>query len=61
MRLWLTPKADPDFDAKCDDACTVYGRALKDAMEVRTLSVDEMTGIQALERAAPSLPMKPGR
>jgi hypothetical protein len=27
---------------------------------VRTLSIDEMTGIQALERAAPSLPMKPG-
>jgi hypothetical protein len=28
---------------------------------VRTVSIDEMTGIQALERAAPSLPMKPGR
>ena len=28
---------------------------------VRTVSVDEMTGIQALERIAPSLPMKPGR
>ena len=27
---------------------------------MRTISVDEMTGIQALERAAPSLPMKPG-
>jgi transposase len=27
---------------------------------VQTLSIDEMTGIQALERAAPSLPMKPG-
>ncbi len=61
MRLWLTPKADPDFGAKCEDVCTVYGRALKDAKEVRTLSVDEMTGIQALERAAPSLPMKPGK
>jgi hypothetical protein len=28
---------------------------------VRTLSIDEMTGIQALERAAPSLPMLPGK
>jgi transposase len=28
---------------------------------VRTISIDEMTGIQALERAAPSLPMKPGK
>jgi transposase len=27
---------------------------------VRTVSIDEMTGIQALERAAESLPMKPG-
>jgi transposase len=27
---------------------------------VQTISIDEMTGIQALERAAPSLPMKPG-
>ena len=26
---------------------------------MRTVSIDEMTGIQALERAAPSLPMKP--
>jgi transposase len=28
---------------------------------VRTLSVDEMTGIQALERLAPALPMRPGQ
>jgi hypothetical protein len=27
---------------------------------VQTVSIDEMTGIQALERASPSLPMKPG-
>jgi hypothetical protein len=27
---------------------------------VQTVSIDEMTGIQALQRAAPSLPMKPG-
>jgi len=27
---------------------------------VRTVSIDEMTGIQALERAAKTLPMKPG-
>ena len=27
---------------------------------MQTLSIDEMTGIQALERAAPGLPMKPG-
>ena len=27
---------------------------------MQTVSINEMTGIQALERAAPSLPMKPG-
>jgi transposase len=27
----------------------------------RTLSLDEMTGIQALERTAPDLPMRPGK
>ena len=27
----------------------------------RTVSIDEMTGIQVLERAAPGLPMKPGK
>jgi hypothetical protein len=30
------------------------------AQGVQTVSIDEMTGIQALERAAKSLPMKPG-
>jgi putative transposase len=27
----------------------------------RTISIDEMTGIQARERALPSLPMRPGK
>jgi hypothetical protein len=27
----------------------------------RTISIDEMTGIQAIERALPSLPMRPGK
>src|SRR5208283_3814861 len=60
-RYWLTPKPDPEFDAKCADICTVY-QAAPAAVEqdVHTVSIDEMTGIQALERAAPTLPMKPG-
>ena len=29
--------------------------------DVRTVSVDEMTGVQALERAAPDLPVQPGK
>ena len=41
--------------------CGVYRSAMEASEAVRTVSVDEMTGIQALERIAPSLPMKPGR
>lgn len=35
--------------------------AIAEADETVTVSVDEMTGIQALERLAPSLPMRPGK
>ena len=60
-RYWLTPKPDPEFDTKCADICAVYQAAPTAAEQgVQTVSIDEMTGIQALERAAPSLPMKPG-
>ena len=60
-RYWLTPKPDPDFETKCADICAVYQAAPTAAEQgVQTVSVDEMTGIQALERAAPSLPVKPG-
>lgn len=62
MRGWLTPKPDPDFETKCAAICSVYLQATEAAKEdIRTISVDEMSGVQALERAAPSLPMKPGR
>ena len=60
--MWLTPKPDPAFDSKCADICAVYRAAAKAGPEaVRTVSIDEMTGIQALERIAPTLPMRPGR
>ena len=60
-RYWLTPKPDPAFDEKCADICTVYQTAPTVAEQGgQTVSIDEMTGIQALERAAKSLPMKPG-
>jgi transposase len=61
VRPWLTPKPDPDFEAKCIDVCGVYRNAIAAKQTVRTVSVDEMTGIQALERIAPSLPIKPGQ
>lgn len=43
------------------DICATYAAAAQRAQEgERTLSIDEMTGIQALERSAAGLPMKPG-
>lgn len=56
--MWLTPKPDPQFHSKCAEICAVYQSA--GAAGVRTVSIDEMCGIQALERIAPSRPMRPG-
>ncbi len=61
VRHWLTPKPDPAFDAKCADICEVYRAAAGSDQTHRTVSIDEMTGIQALERIAPGLPMAPGK
>jgi transposase len=49
-------------DAKMTDLTTLYmhAPALLEAGE-RVLSADEMTGIQALDRKHPTLPMGPGR
>lgn len=41
--------------------CAVYRGAIAAKETIRTVSIDEMSGIQALERIAPSLPMTPGR
>jgi len=62
VRGWLTPKPDPEFETKCADICTLYHDAPAAAQQdVRTVSIDEMTGVQALERAASDLPMQPGK
>src|SRR5271155_4281729 len=58
FRYLLTPKPDPAFDAKCADICEVYQAAAGADDSHRTISIDEMTGIQALERAAPGVPMR---
>jgi hypothetical protein len=62
VRPWLTPKPDPAFQAKCAEICTVYQQAAtaSAAAPTRTVSIDEMPGVQALEKIAPSLPIKPG-
>lgn len=61
IRYWLMVKPDPQFDEKCSTICRVYAEAQERAKAgVRTVSIDEMTGIQALERGAPSRPLRPG-
>jgi hypothetical protein len=62
VRPWLTPKPDPEFQAKCAEICMVYQQAatLSADAPTRTVSIDEMTGVQALEKIAPPLPIRPG-
>jgi hypothetical protein len=53
---------DPAFDDKVKGICQVYLNAQeRAAVGARTISLDEMTGIQALERKAKDLPMRPGK
>jgi len=55
-------QADEHFEEKCHDICQTYRLAPKRAQAgVETVSIDEMTGIQALEHAAPILPMRAGK
>ncbi len=63
IRYWLTPpKDDPHFDTKVININNLYTTAQQRAMDgERTMSTDEMTGIQALERVAPDLPLKAGK
>ncbi len=64
-RYWLNTTAkDPQlFDAQVQIVCACYHDApqLYFYHDTHTICVDEMTGIQALERIATTLPMKPGQ
>jgi transposase len=61
-RYWLTPSGDADFERKVQDICTVYREASTLAAQgERVVSTDALTGVQALERKHPSLPMVPGK
>jgi transposase len=62
VRGWLNTVKDAAFDEKCHDICQTYAQASQRAQQGEvTVSIDEMSGIQALERAAPSKPMRPGQ
>lgn len=54
---------DPhEFVAQVSTICELYQAApTLEEQGIHVVSTDEMTGIQALERAAPTLPMQPGQ
>jgi len=61
-RYWLTPADEEGFDEKVTAINRVYKQAPELAIQgERIESVDEMTGVQALERKHPGLPMLPGK
>jgi hypothetical protein len=57
----LTAVADEQREEKIGAGCQVYAQAAERAKQgERTISLDELTGVQALERKAPDLPMQAG-
>jgi hypothetical protein len=51
---------DPQREEKIREGCELYAKAKERAKKgEHTISIDEMTGVQALERKHPDLPMKP--
>jgi transposase len=62
-KMWLnTTEKDPDlFQQQVETVCKTYQAAsvLREREGTHTVSCDEMTGIQALERAAPTKPALP--
>nr|CAI64366.1 transposase [uncultured archaeon] len=58
----MTPSDDEDFDEKVKDISELYITAPERAKQgERTLSTNEMTGVQAPERKEPDLPLAPGK
>jgi hypothetical protein len=64
-RYWLNaqPEDPVAFERQVVEVCACYraAPALLQHEGVHTVSTDEMTGIQALERIAPTKPLQPGR
>jgi len=58
IRYWLTPPADPKREETMRSICTVHHDAPSLAKQgERIMSTDELTGVQALERKHPGLPL----
>ncbi|VVB63397.1 DDE superfamily endonuclease [uncultured archaeon] len=62
IRYWLTPAPDERFDEKVGNINSLYQQAQNLAQKGElVMSIEEMTGVQALERKHPGLPMAPGK
>ena len=62
IRYWLTLAPDPQSDTKIQDINDLYRQAPALAQQgVAVISTDELTGVQALERKHPGLPLAPGK
>lgn len=61
-RYWLTPAYEASFAVKVSDLNGLYQQAPELAKQGQRIeSTDEMTGVQALERKHPDLPLLPGK
>ena len=62
MRYWLTPGEDERSEEKIKEINEHYHRA-QELVErgEKVVCTDEMTGVQALERKHPGLPLRPGK
>ncbi|MBM4294410.1 MAG: IS630 family transposase [Deltaproteobacteria bacterium] len=58
VEYWCGKSPDPEFEEK---QATILGLYLDPPDNALVLAVDEKTGIQALDRTQPMLPMQPGR
>lgn len=62
IRYWLAEVPDEQRNEKIENVCKTYQQAReRDQAGERTISIDEMTGVQAIERMYPGLPMAPGK
>jgi hypothetical protein len=62
IRYWLTPPQDPERDEQVKAIYVMYEEATGRAEQGEvTVSTDELTGVQALERKHPGLPLAPGK
>jgi hypothetical protein len=62
IRYWLTPPQDPHKEETVKTICSLYEKAPQLAQEGEvSVSTDELTGVQALERKHPGLPLAPGK